>query len=308
MGESNGRNKTNSEYLDIMIDIYLIANADDFGLNESITDAIIESHESGFLTSTTLMANMSGCDYAVKKGREYKELGVGIHFTLTEGKPVSSPNKIPLLLNPETGDFIENIRQRKNFLFPNKEMKKQVMIELEAQLTKLLDLGCTPSHFDSHHHITGLPVAFSASAEVAKKYGVTKARMTNTSFHFRDNIKLSPYKKLRMNLPNFPKAYLHKKNKVSLRNQGFLTPDMKILPSLVLPKYEGFIDQFINTLSVLKKGVTEISFHPGFDNSYPSDSDSFAKVRVNDLKVLTNEEVIQALKNLNIKMINFRYL
>ena len=78
---------------------YLITNSDDLGLTDSITDAIIDSHESSIMTSTTMMPNMKGYDYTILKVKEYSELGVGIHFTLTEGKPLIDINKIPDLIN-----------------------------------------------------------------------------------------------------------------------------------------------------------------------------------------------------------------
>src|SRR5690606_8790554 len=39
----------------------LIINADDFGLNRAATDAIVECHRAGTVTSTTLMANTPDC-------------------------------------------------------------------------------------------------------------------------------------------------------------------------------------------------------------------------------------------------------
>lgn len=36
----------------------LIINADDFGLSKSISDGIIEGIQGGYITSTSIMANM----------------------------------------------------------------------------------------------------------------------------------------------------------------------------------------------------------------------------------------------------------
>ncbi len=153
---------------------YLITNSDDFGMNESITDAIIDTHLNGIMTSTTLMVNMPGFDYAVKKAKENTTLGVGIHFNLTEGKPVSSPNLIPDLLD-ENGLFKINAIQRKNLL-AGKEIYKQAYIELKAQLEKMFESGIVPTHFDSHHHITGVPMAFKASVDVANEFNISIVR------------------------------------------------------------------------------------------------------------------------------------
>ena len=45
----------------------LIVNADDFGMSRGITDAIVLAHRYGFLTSTSLMANMPAAEYAISR-------------------------------------------------------------------------------------------------------------------------------------------------------------------------------------------------------------------------------------------------
>ena len=80
------------------------------GLTKSITDAIVDTHLNGIMTSTTMMVNMAGFEYAVKKAKEISSLGVGIHFNLTEGIPLAAPNRPDLIDND--GNF-NNAAQRK---------------------------------------------------------------------------------------------------------------------------------------------------------------------------------------------------
>lgn len=286
--------------------IKLIANSDDFGLTRSITDAIIDTHLNGIMTSTTLMANMEGTDYAIQKAKEFSTLGVGIHFNLTEGKPLTEPHKIPLLLNSR-GEFNNNAVQRKNFIF-SKDKQKQAELELSNQLSYLIDNGVMPTHFDSHHHITGTPVAFRASMSVAKKYKVNKARITNIDFLYTDDYVGGFVPKLKRKIKAYPKSLIHQSNKSRLRAQNFKTPDTKILPNRVLPMQSDYIAQFILTLSVLSDGVTEISFHPGYTNSYPNDSEKTAALRLRDLEIANSEEVMAYIKKNNIQLIGFKDL
>ena len=67
----------------------VIINADDFGYSSAVNLGIITSHKKGILTSTTLMANMSGCDEAIMLAKENPNLGVGCHLVLTCGKPLT---------------------------------------------------------------------------------------------------------------------------------------------------------------------------------------------------------------------------
>lgn len=283
--------------------IYLITNSDDFGMNEAITDAIVETHLNGIMTSTTLMANMPGFDYAVNKSKEIKTLGVGIHFNLTEGNPVSSPGEVGLLLD-ENGKFLSNKLQRKNLLH-GKDVLRQAKIELNNQLTRLLDHGVTPTHFDSHHHITGTPVAFEASMLVAKSHNLLKARATNISVRVKAG-KSKSLKTTLSELKSLPKAWLHAHNKSTLRRNGITTPDTKVLPDKVIPVLPDKVSHFIDVLQVLKPGVTEISFHPGYPNSVPLDSERTARLRISDFEIATSPLVKEFIQKNNIHLISFR--
>ncbi|WP_145838534.1 ChbG/HpnK family deacetylase, partial [Bacillus paralicheniformis] len=66
----------------------LIINADDFGFSRGVNLGIIEAFQHGVLTSTTLMVNMQEAEHAVELARQNRELGVGVHLTLTAGRPI----------------------------------------------------------------------------------------------------------------------------------------------------------------------------------------------------------------------------
>jgi len=285
---------------------FLITNSDDFGMNKSITDAIIETHINGIITSTTLMVNMPGFDYAIKKAKEYPSLGVGIHFNLTEGKPISPLSQIPDLID-EKGFFKKNTIQRKNLLV-GKRIYRQAFIELSAQLEKMISNGIVPTHFDSHHHITGLPMAFRASIEAAKNFKISKARITNIDYNYSSTYNGSILSKTKNKFLNTPKVFIHNRNKARLRKKGFKTPDTKVLTARVLPVQPDEIKQFLQTLSVLKPGVTEISFHPGYKNSNLEDSDKFAAIRIRDLNVTTSIAVKNYLIGNKIHLISYKDL
>jgi predicted glycoside hydrolase/deacetylase ChbG (UPF0249 family) len=286
--------------------IRLITNADDFGLTDSITDAIIDTHINGIMTSTTMMSNMEGFDYAVSKAKEHSSLVIGIHFNLTEGTPITDISKIPDLVNGK-GLFKCNEEQRKNLLF-GKHKLKQIQLELQNQLEKLLDNGISPSHFDSHHHITGVPLAFQASVKVSKEFNINTARVTNIDFRYAFDYKGGYVKKVQNQALSLPKSVMHLFNKKQLQRSGFLVPDTKILPTRVLPFENDSINQFTRTLSVLKSGVTEISFHPGYKNSCPADSNKTAALRLRDLEVANSEKVKQYIMENNIQLISFKDL
>lgn len=140
----------------------LIVNADDFGLSAAATDAILECHAAGSITSTTLMANTPDCERAAGLASAQSSLAVGMHFNLTWGAPLAPPREVRSLLGPN-GKFLSRNRLARR-LFTGRVVSAHVDRELAAQWQRLTSLGLRPSHVDSHQHVHGLPVVFDAVA------------------------------------------------------------------------------------------------------------------------------------------------
>lgn len=138
----------------------LIVNADDFGISKAINLGIIEAHREGIVRSTTLMCNMEAVDHAIKLAKENPELGVGIHFVLTAGKPLS--DGVESLVDKD-GTFtkFEEIAEKAK----SEDIKK----ELECQLNKFLSYGIKPTHIDTHHHVHRIGKVFEVIKEIAIK-------------------------------------------------------------------------------------------------------------------------------------------
>ncbi len=142
----------------------LIINADDFGYSRGVNYAIVDSHCAGILTSTTIMANMPGFDHAVELAHQTPTLGIGIHLTLTCGRPLLSGHTT---LVDDSGTF-----PRLGFYEdPSTAVSlDEVRAEWTAQIERALAAGIVPTHLDSHHHIhtyKNLPEVF---AELARTY------------------------------------------------------------------------------------------------------------------------------------------
>lgn len=144
----------------------LINNADDFGYSNAINYGIIDSYLNGVLTSTTLMAGMPGFEHAVQLAKKNPGLGVGVHLTLTCGKPVLDSHKT---LIDENGYF-------KKLSFYNDESTEvdemEVYNEWKAQIEKIYSAGIKPTHLDSHHHIHTFKTNPKIVKRLAKEYGL----------------------------------------------------------------------------------------------------------------------------------------
>ena len=81
----------------------LIVNADDLGRMAGVNRGVVEAHKQGIVTSTTVMVNypdaVGGIEMALE---EAPFLGVGLHLTLTSGRPVSSADDIKTINFPES--------------------------------------------------------------------------------------------------------------------------------------------------------------------------------------------------------------
>src|SRR5215208_6153795 len=93
----------------------LIINSDDYGRTPNISRGIREAHLRGVVTSTTCMMNIpttaEDVGVAVK---ETPKLGMGVHLVLTMGKPISAPETVPSIVDPNGNHlkydpFIANI-------------------------------------------------------------------------------------------------------------------------------------------------------------------------------------------------------
>jgi len=146
-----------------------VVNADDFGVSRGTTLGIIKAHREGIVTSASMCVTTPHYEFAVEQARTCPNLGVGLHFTLTSGRPVSHPRLVPLLVN-ESGYF--NGRFLSLWLAsvgPNRrELLAEIEQELVAQFERLESSGIKPDHVDSERHVHLIPGIFDCVARVAE--------------------------------------------------------------------------------------------------------------------------------------------
>lgn len=184
---NNGTNNFRMKYR-------LYINADDFGLNESVNRAIIESFQKGYITSTTLMVNMPYADQAVQMAKDAGYWNrVGIHMNLFEGTPLN-----PNLLNykqllGKDGTLTYWAKGKIRFYMP-KQMREEFRKEIRMQIERFMEYQPTCMHFDSHGHSHTLPTIWPLCRPMLKEFGFTSARISRDLypirlFSFKDTLK-----------------------------------------------------------------------------------------------------------------------
>lgn len=156
-----------------------IFNADDFGISPGVNQAIAKAHKEGVLNSTSIMINLKYAPQALELAGQMPDLNIGLHANLTNEMPVLSRHRIPLLVD-ERGKFAHGFVDLAllSVLHP-RELKRQVKIEVKAQIEKALAAGIKLTHLDSHRHVHMIPGIFKAFLELQQEYKIPRLRFVN---------------------------------------------------------------------------------------------------------------------------------
>lgn len=155
----------------------IITNADDFGMNDEVTEATIECFENGSLTSATIMPRMPATEKALAYALKRPDLSFGVHLTFvcdTVEAPVSDAAGLPTLAGPE-GRFLPSNRVRIMAL-RNRIPVDEIAREAEAQIRLIQSRGVRISHVDSHGHLHKFRPFRAALARILPGLGITRVR------------------------------------------------------------------------------------------------------------------------------------
>ena len=155
----------------------VIINADDFGINKSVTSKTIRLLEEGKISSATIMANGTALDEVKAAVADFPKASFGVHLCLSEYQSLTKSNVLEKYhITDGNGDFVK----RAIFTvgsFPE-ELCLAIKQELSAQIEKVLDMGVPVSHADSHHLVhTNIAALTGCFVEVFDKYGIKRVRI-----------------------------------------------------------------------------------------------------------------------------------
>jgi predicted glycoside hydrolase/deacetylase ChbG (UPF0249 family) len=153
----------------------LIVNADDLGLSAGVNQGILEAHQRGIVTSTTAMVNLPAAAAGIARLQNAApQMGIGLHFNLTHGRPVLPPEQVPSLVQPD-GRFypVQAVYSGELHFAP-----AEITAELNAQFERFMALaGCLPDHLDSHHNVTyTIPAALATLLDLAQTHALPLRR------------------------------------------------------------------------------------------------------------------------------------
>ncbi len=177
MSDTTARVPTSGQHASIR----LIVNADDFGISARINEGIMAAHQTGMVTSTSLMAVGRAFEQAVELCRSIPTLDVGVHLTLVAEQPLlpgtSSVTGDDGRFAASAGDFL------RRWLTGSIRIE-EVQAEWSAQIERVLDHGIRVTHLDSHQHIHILPGLADLSLRLAAHYDIPFVRVPVEELHW----------------------------------------------------------------------------------------------------------------------------
>ncbi len=221
----------------------VILNADDMGMSDTVNHSIIEMHQKGVVSSTSLMANGTHFNEAIELLTKHPRLGIGVHLCL-DG-PFQSATGYRTLIDPLTSSFYDKdevVRRIRNSSLD----KEEVFREFSLQVEKIQDHGVQISHLDTHHHLHLYFPILSQVIRVARKYNISFIRSQRLDT-------IIPKGRINNLYRNVHHLYLNMRLK-SVR--GYYDPAIQDCEDLEfnLARLKGLFKSL--------KGTTEIMLHP----------------------------------------------
>lgn len=154
----------------------LIINGDDFGFSSGVNQAIIEAHERGVLTSTSLMVTGDAFEEAVTLAKAHPTLAVGLHLVLACGRSVLPPAQIPHLVDAH-GNFSNQPEKAGIYYHFSAAARREIPLEIRAQLEKFRQTGLPLSHVDGHVHVHIQPVVLNHLVNLSDEFNIRSMRL-----------------------------------------------------------------------------------------------------------------------------------
>ena len=273
--------------------IRLIVNADDYARTPEVARGIRQAHRRGIVTSTTAMMNMPGAgqDLHLALG-ECPRLGLGVHLVLTSGRPLSSPSRVPSLVD---GDG--NFRPLERFLAGLDSVRVgEVEAEWRAQVGRFHAVADRlPDHLDSHHHSSYFTEdLFRLMLVLAREYGCP--------------IRLAFAQGSQAGMIGLPAelggaiAEFAPRLTAEFRPRG---------PDAFYPSFydeQATRPELIGILDRLPEGTFELMCHPGYVDAALLAGSVYARQREAELGILTDPSLKEEVQARRIQLISFQEL
>ncbi len=162
---------------------YLIVTADDFGIHESVNEAVEQASRAGILNAASLMVTAHATKDAIRRARMLPNLCVGLHVVLADGWSALDAQLVPEIADP-TGRMHGDMFRRGVRFFFKSAARRQLEAEIRAQFAAFARTGLTLDHVNVHKHFHVHPTILNILIEVGRDYGMPAMRVPDEPFWF----------------------------------------------------------------------------------------------------------------------------
>lgn len=266
--------------------LHLIVNADDFGLSMPLSTGIVTAHREGIVTSTSFMVPTDNFSQSCELLKETPDLDIGVHLVAVGGgRSVLPPSQVRSLL-PHGDRFPASWKSFAVRLALGQIHMRELSMEFEAQIRRLLDNGITPTHCDSHQHIHLFPRVAECIVDIAHRYDIPFVRAPRG---------ITPGVRT-MGINFFSGRLTEKAREIAVPSYGF--------------DFSGHLDRksFLRLLDALcsddSPAIGEIITHPGFH----TDDVSWGYEWEGELSLLTDPSLREEMKKRGVVLTSYRAL
>jgi predicted glycoside hydrolase/deacetylase ChbG (UPF0249 family) len=282
----------------------LIINADDFGLTGGVNRAIIECHQAGSVTSTTLMANSSNFKSAVDLAHAHAKLGVGCHVMLVDGQPLATAERVRSLLVPGERVFRSGAAEFASAVVRKQVRAEDIALEASAQISKLQSAGVKVTHIDTHKHTHIFPRILKPLLEAAQKFGIHAVRNPFGAMDVASSSELLQAPKVW--LRKMQMRLLHRYSgdfSREVRAAGMQTTD----GTFGIVATGSFDERTLHSiLDAIPDGTWELVCHPGYyDSALDCVKTRLRQSRVIEREILSAPGLREEIQRRGIELINF---
>lgn len=274
----------------------LIVNADDFGLTDGVNNGVLDCYLSGSLSSATLMVNTEASRAAAEMARANPGLGIGLHFNLTLGRPLSNLQHVPSLVDSK-GHFWERKEFEKRMVLSRIKIS-EVITEFHAQLEAFKRMAIPLTHLDSHQHVHLFPRIFDVLAAYCEKSGIP----IRIPWPGIQNRKISPKRRMRLAfLNNLVRRNASKWKKQIRYNKGFAS-----VFDLALSADEITLDSYLDIIGRVQKEPFELMVHPAQPGSSLWKLTRIAGISQAEHEVLSRNNLKDIVRSFGMELVTYK--
>ena len=277
----------------------LIVTGDDYGLCPAVNDAIEECLAAGAMRATCVMANMPSSAGAVSLRTKFPQSSIGVHWNLTQGRPVLEPGRVATLVNAD-GEFSGSLRRQ--WLMRRLDII-EVRAELRAQYERFRALAGAADFWNSHQDVHVFPGLFQLFVELGNDLRIPAMRC-HERFTLPMHGSASAY---HLRHPSYwAKGYVIRHWSARARAAGVRMPDGRVnLPGYQAGKYTPAV--LVDRLNWRKvHNAVELVIHPA--KELDPRLGALTESRLREHKLFCDPRLVGQLERAGLRLVGFEAL